>query len=283
MEIDCDGHLWLIDQVGQLIYEVESGESHVCAFNEIPWLSEDPTAGYGRGEREPCRSSARSTRRASRRACGRAQLKVVTDTPYRGVAGAGGLHGAVPGRAGREPLPGVHLRGGGRGGDAGVRSGGVPVLSGRAGDAGGHGGLHPAGGARGGLRADAVRGSVQRRARGRLQRGLHPVVLRRGLHGGLRRRQLLSGRGAHAWPDGGVHPEGGRTARATCRRRARATHVFDDVPCPPTPEAPFGDWIGQLFVEGITAGCGATTFCPDAGIPNEQMATFLVRAFHLPR
>jgi len=51
------------------------------------------------------------------------------------------------------------------------------------------------------------------------------------------------------------------------------------VPCPPTPEAPFGDWIGQLFLEGITAGCGGNDFCPDQGIPNEQMATFLVRTF----
>jgi hypothetical protein len=61
------------------------------------------------------------------------------------------------------------------------------------------------------------------------------------------------------------------------------THQFDDVPCPPTPEAPFGDWVGQLSVEGITAGCGPTTFCPDAGIPNEQMGTFLVKAFSIPR
>ena len=61
-----------------------------------------------------------------------------------------------------------------------------------------------------------------------------------------------------------------------------STHVFDDVPCPPTPEAPFGDWIGQLFLEGITAGCGGNNFCPDQGIPNEQMATFLVKAFGIP-
>jgi hypothetical protein len=60
------------------------------------------------------------------------------------------------------------------------------------------------------------------------------------------------------------------------------THVFDDVPCPPTAEAPFGDWIGQLFLEGVTAGCGGNDFCPTAGIPNQQMATFLVRAFSIP-
>ena len=64
---------------------------------------------------------------------------------------------------------------------------------------------------------------------------------------------------------------------------ATSTHVFDDVACPPTTEEPFGDWIGELFQEQITAGCTDTTFCPDAGIPNEQMGTFLVKAFALPR
>jgi hypothetical protein len=62
----------------------------------------------------------------------------------------------------------------------------------------------------------------------------------------------------------------------------QTTHQFDDVPCPPTAEAPFGDWIGQLSVEGITAGCGGNNFCPNAGTPNQQMAAFLVKAFGLP-
>src|SRR4029453_4459140 len=61
-----------------------------------------------------------------------------------------------------------------------------------------------------------------------------------------------------------------------------STHQFDDVACPPTSESPFGDWIGQLFVEGVTAGCGGNNFCPTAGIPNQQMATFLVKAFSIP-
>jgi hypothetical protein len=60
------------------------------------------------------------------------------------------------------------------------------------------------------------------------------------------------------------------------------THAFDDVACPATAQEPFGDWIGQLYQEGITAGCGGNDFCPSAGIPNQQMAAFLVRAFGIP-
>jgi hypothetical protein len=45
LELDCAGHLWLVDQVGQNVYEVESGETHPCDFADVPWLSEDVTSG----------------------------------------------------------------------------------------------------------------------------------------------------------------------------------------------------------------------------------------------
>jgi len=41
-------------------------------------------------------------------------------------------------------------------------------------------------------------------------------------------------------------------------------------------------WIKQLVVEGITAGCGAGTYCPEAPATRAQMAVFLVRTFNLP-
>ena len=41
-------------------------------------------------------------------------------------------------------------------------------------------------------------------------------------------------------------------------------------------------WIKQLVVEGITAGCGAGTYCPEAPVTRAQMAVFLVRTFNLP-
>jgi len=41
-------------------------------------------------------------------------------------------------------------------------------------------------------------------------------------------------------------------------------------------------WIKQLVAEGITAGCGAGTYCPGASVTRAQMAVFLVRTFNLP-
>ena len=53
---------------------------------------------------------------------------------------------------------------------------------------------------------------------------------------------------------------------------------FTDVPA----SHPFAKWIEQLALEGITGGCGSTTYCPDATVTRGQMAVFLVRAFNLP-
>jgi hypothetical protein len=57
-----------------------------------------------------------------------------------------------------------------------------------------------------------------------------------------------------------------------------ATGMFTDVPV----SHPFATWIEQLAREGITGGCGSTTYCPDATVTRGQMAVFLVRAFNLP-
>ena len=40
------------------------------------------------------------------------------------------------------------------------------------------------------------------------------------------------------------------------------------------------DWIEQLAVEGVTAGCGNGNYCPDATITRAQMAIFLLRGEH---
>ena len=59
---------------------------------------------------------------------------------------------------------------------------------------------------------------------------------------------------------------------------------------PPPPAGVFADvpadyfsiaWIEDLYNRGITAGCNTNPlrFCPDADVPREQMATFLVRTF----
>ena len=49
---------------------------------------------------------------------------------------------------------------------------------------------------------------------------------------------------------------------------------FTDVPA--THE--YFKWIQKLRDLGVTAGCTVTTYCPDANIPRNQMAIFIVRA-----
>jgi hypothetical protein len=41
-------------------------------------------------------------------------------------------------------------------------------------------------------------------------------------------------------------------------------------------------WIKQLVAEGITSGCAANAYCPEAPVTRAQMAVFLVRTFNLP-
>jgi hypothetical protein len=62
------------------------------------------------------------------------------------------------------------------------------------------------------------------------------------------------------------------------------TGYFDDVVCPTTPDDPYGDYIEQLYNDGIAVGCLQTPplFCPNVPIPNEQMAVFIVKAFGFP-
>jgi hypothetical protein len=50
--------------------------------------------------------------------------------------------------------------------------------------------------------------------------------------------------------------------------------IFGDVPCPGGFAA---DWIEQLAAEGVTSGCGAGNYCPDAAVTRAQMAVFLLK------
>ena len=43
------------------------------------------------------------------------------------------------------------------------------------------------------------------------------------------------------------------------------------------------DAINRVAAAGITVGCSATRFCPKGTVTRGQMASFLARAFHLPR
>ena len=55
-----------------------------------------------------------------------------------------------------------------------------------------------------------------------------------------------------------------------------ASTGFTDVPTSYWAAA----WIKQLAAEGITGGCGAGNYCPDATVTRAQMAVFLLKAKH---
>ena len=59
-----------------------------------------------------------------------------------------------------------------------------------------------------------------------------------------------------------------------------AVGVFGDVPV----GSFAADWIEDLYMRGITAGCSPTVliFCPSANVTRGQMAAFLVNTFSLP-
>ena len=56
------------------------------------------------------------------------------------------------------------------------------------------------------------------------------------------------------------------------------TGVFTDVTCPSL----FADWIEELVIENITAGCGGGMYCPLFPNTRGQMAVFLTKTFSLP-
>jgi len=280
LEIDCDGHLWAIDQVGQLIWEVQSGESNICAFNDIPWLSEDVVGGtVSAGSSFPVVCTFDSSGLSAGLRLG--QLKVSTDTPYAVAAVPVDLTVRFSDVSDTNPFEAFIYAAAG----AGVMPG-CDAASFR---------FCPA--------ALVTRADMA----GFILRGVHgadfvPEAYAGAfldVHAGDFNADYIQsffdegytvGCGGGNFCPSSVHTRG-QTAVFILRGEhgpsyvpppCASTHVFDDVPCPPTPEAPFGDWIGQLYVEGITAGCGGNNFCPDAGIPNQQMAVFLVKAFGLP-
>lgn len=71
-----------------------------------------------------------------------------------------------------------------------------------------------------------------------------------------------------------------RHVRLLFRRRvspAPATATFLDVPT----GHPFFQFVEALVDPGITAGCGAGNYCPDAALTRGQMAVFLAKALGL--
>ena len=68
------------------------------------------------------------------------------------------------------------------------------------------------------------------------------------------------------------------------RRTRWGSISWSSAPSPPSPtsQAPsFRPDIEWVYLEGITSGCTATTYCPEGYVTREQMASFLARALHL--
>ncbi|NOZ95386.1 MAG: carboxypeptidase regulatory-like domain-containing protein [Acidobacteria bacterium] len=45
LSFTCDGHLWLINQQTQTVFEVDSGESGACISSSLPWFTTTPDSG----------------------------------------------------------------------------------------------------------------------------------------------------------------------------------------------------------------------------------------------
>ena len=280
LEIDCDGHLWLVDSNAQMIYEAETEETGVCAYQDIPWLSEAATGGtVSAGSSFPVVCTFASTGLTAGLRLG--LLKVGTDTPYEvaavpvdltvrfsDVSDTNPFEAFIYAAAGAGVMPGC---------DSAVFQFCPAALVTRADMAGFIlRGVHGAA-----FVPEAYAGAFLDVSAGDYNADYIQSFFDEGYTVGCG--------GGNFCPDA-VHTRGqtavfilrGKHGASYVPPPCSSTHVFDDVPCPPTPGAPFGDWIGQLYVEGITAGCGGNDFCPNAGIPNQQMAVFLVKAFGLP-
>jgi len=62
------------------------------------------------------------------------------------------------------------------------------------------------------------------------------------------------------------------------------TGLFQDVPCPATPEFPYSNFIEDLSTRGITSGCQIgppALYCPDNPVTRQEMAVFLSLTFGL--
>jgi hypothetical protein len=65
------------------------------------------------------------------------------------------------------------------------------------------------------------------------------------------------------------------------------TGLFTDVPCPATPAFPYSDFIEDLFLRGITAGCSSNPpptmqYCPGRDVLRSEMAVFLLKTSQPP-
>ncbi|MEP6994027.1 MAG: hypothetical protein ABI968_05845, partial [Acidobacteriota bacterium] len=289
LEADCDGNLWLVNQLSQTIFKVESGEgAGACSIaSDIPWLSEDPTTGtVPPGGSVPVTVTFDSAGLFPGLRQG--QLHIDTDTPtdipnigvnftvrfldvlddnppgtdpfenfIYAAAGANIMHGCSffefcpHDLVTRADMAGYIWR------SIHGAFAAPPAYTGIFSDV-----------FFGDFNSDYIQGiyddgiTAGCQAPGdplaycptqSIPRGQMAVFIEKGVRG----------------PDFIPPP---------------CENIFGDVSCPPTPSDPYGDWIELLYNDGITVGCSTSPllFCPLQSIPNEQMAAFIVKAFGFP-
>ena len=81
LSMDCDGHLWVVNQETGLVLEVESGEAAACAYADITWLSVVPNGGtLPNGAAQTLELNINSSAAVHLR--NSASLVISNDTPY---------------------------------------------------------------------------------------------------------------------------------------------------------------------------------------------------------
>ncbi|MGQ0849313.1 MAG: DUF3048 domain-containing protein [Actinomycetota bacterium] len=87
------------------------------------------------------------------------------------------------------------------------------------------------------------------------------------------------------YPDGTYRPAQAVTRAEMAALLARALQLKPAAPGATFSDVAVGDWyapsVEAIRAEGITVGCAADRFCPQHPVLRQQMALFLVRAFHL--
>ncbi|MFY8350508.1 Calx-beta domain-containing protein [Pseudoalteromonas sp. SSM20] len=80
LDIDCEGNLWAVDQEQQVVLGFSSGESNVCEWSKVDWLTLDNTSGMVEAESEAKLELAGSA--MGDEGVHNATIVVSNDTPY---------------------------------------------------------------------------------------------------------------------------------------------------------------------------------------------------------
>ena len=287
LEADCLGHLWTYDVFNNVVYEYESGETGWCV-NDIPWLSEDPTAGTVAGS-------------GARPAGGGNTLPVTVTFDAAGLAPGLRLRSLVFTTDTPTPVDPVPVALTVLFDDVPLDSFASSYIYGAAGS-----GVMPGCAPQPPLFDFCPDEIVTRRSMaGFIERAAHGALTPPPVYTGEFDDVLIGSFNAdyiEGLLDDGITAGCKAVPPLYCpdvpvtRAQAavfvwKAQHgaepppdcappgIFGDVPCP---DGFAVNYIEAIFAEGITAGCGNGDYCPDATLTNAQMAVFLVKAFQIP-